>query len=92
MVGEELLKEIFFPGLGGCTLSEGISTMPIDDFFFPLHLPREIFYCSPLCYCSQGKVECGDRATSVPDNLIMWLSRADTAQVVTTTSNDSKLP
>lgn len=46
-----------------------------------------MFYCSPL-----QMVGCGDGVTSVPDNLIMWLSGADTAQVVTTTSNDSKLP
>lgn len=91
MVGEELLKEIFAQDWADVHCLRG-SPLCLLMIFFSLNLPREIFYCSPLCYCSQGKVECGDRATSVPDNLIIWLSRADTAQVVTTTSNDSKLP
>lgn len=46
-----------------------------------------MFHCSLF-----QMIGCGDGGTSVSDNLIMCLSGADTAQVVTTTSNDSKLP
>lgn len=60
--------------------------MLVGDFFPPFHFLKEMLHCSPPWMAGSG-----DGGTSVPDNLIMWLSGTDTAQVVTTTSNDSKL-
>lgn len=86
MVGEELLENALPSGVGWRMLSERGSTICLLMSLL-LHLWREMSHCS-----SFHIIGCGDRGTSVPDNLIMCLSGADTAQVVTTTSNDSKLP
>lgn len=86
MVGKELFKkEFFLQDLADTHYQRGSPPCPLV-IFPPLSPPeRNVALLTP----SDGWVWRG--GTSVPDNLIMWLSGTDTAQVVTTTSSDSKL-
>ena len=52
-------RRFFFPGLGWHTLSEGISTMPIDDFFFPFTSQEKCSIAHHFAIAHKGRLNVG---------------------------------